>query len=92
MNRKRLRELVYQKFDGHCAYCGKKIELKDMQVDHFVPILRGWSDEYMRRRHPMLAESKTVLYDKVKLILAEAEKERNKKHNKKEITNKNRLK
>lgn len=43
MNRKRLRELVYQKFDCHCAYCGKKLELKDMQVDHFVPILRGWS-------------------------------------------------
>jgi len=42
-------------------------------------------DEYMRRRHPILAESKTVLYDKVKLILAEAEKERNKKHTKKEI-------
>jgi len=48
MNRKRLRELVYQKFDCHCAYCGKKLELKDMQVDHFVPILRGWSDEYIK--------------------------------------------
>lgn len=31
---KRIRELVYSKYDGHCAYCGKKIAMKDMQVDH----------------------------------------------------------
>lgn len=28
---------VYNKYDGHCAYCGKAIEYKDMQVDHIVP-------------------------------------------------------
>ncbi len=28
---------VYNKYNGHCAYCGKHIEYKDMQVDHFVP-------------------------------------------------------
>lgn len=26
MNRKRLRGLVYQNFDCHCAYCGKKLD------------------------------------------------------------------
>ena len=31
---KSIREQVYQKFDGHCAYCGCKLEYKDMQVDH----------------------------------------------------------
>ena len=36
---------IYNKYDGHCAYCGKKIEYKDMQVDHIKPIFRGWSDE-----------------------------------------------
>jgi 5-methylcytosine-specific restriction endonuclease McrA len=25
---------VYNKYNGHCAYCGKPIEYKDMQVDH----------------------------------------------------------
>lgn len=39
--RKRLtpkeREFVYQKYGGHCAYCGCKIEKKDMQVDHSIP-------------------------------------------------------
>ncbi len=47
--RKRLskaqRMMVYQKYDGHCAYCGKKIEYKDMQVDHiesvYTSYLRG---------------------------------------------------
>lgn len=47
MNRKRIRELVYNKYGGHCAYCGKKIDIKDMQIDHFKPILRGWSDKYI---------------------------------------------
>lgn len=32
---------VYQKFDGHCAYCGKELEYKDMQVDHIKPLQRG---------------------------------------------------
>ena len=35
------REAVYKKYDGHCAYCGRKLEYKDMQVDHFRP-LRAW--------------------------------------------------
>ena len=32
------REAVYNKYDGHCAYCGREIEYKDMQVDHFQPL------------------------------------------------------
>lgn len=40
---KRTREMVYEKYNGHCAYCGRKILLKDMQVDHFIP-KRGWSE------------------------------------------------
>ena len=40
---------VYQMYDGHCAYCGKSIGYKDMQVDHLVAKNRGcysrWSDK-----------------------------------------------
>jgi 5-methylcytosine-specific restriction endonuclease McrA len=37
------REVVYNKYQGHCAYCGKEIKFKDMQVDHFHPKhLTGW--------------------------------------------------
>lgn len=31
---KKIREQVYQKCDGHCAYCGCDLAYKDMQVDH----------------------------------------------------------
>jgi 5-methylcytosine-specific restriction endonuclease McrA len=30
------RQLVYEKYDGHCSYCGCDISLKEMQVDHVV--------------------------------------------------------
>jgi 5-methylcytosine-specific restriction endonuclease McrA len=32
---------VHEKYKGHCAYCGKPIEYKDMQVDHIRP-KREW--------------------------------------------------
>lgn len=38
---KKTREAVYAKYDGHCAYCGRPIDIRDMQVDHFRP-LRAW--------------------------------------------------
>lgn len=41
---KKIREEVYRKYDGHCAYCGREIAYKDMQVDHFLP-LRAWGIE-----------------------------------------------
>ncbi len=41
---KKVREAVYKKYDGHCAYCGREIAYKDMQVDHFLP-LRAWGIE-----------------------------------------------
>jgi len=31
------RQQVYDKYDGHCAYCGKEISIKQMQVDHYYP-------------------------------------------------------
>lgn len=37
---KKLRELIYRKYQGHCAYCGCKLEYKDMQVDHVIPKYR----------------------------------------------------
>lgn len=34
---------VYNKYNGHCAYCGCKLEYKDMQVDHLLPLY--WSEK-----------------------------------------------
>lgn len=35
--KKEIREKVWLKYDKHCAYCGKEIEYKQMQVDHIEP-------------------------------------------------------
>ena len=39
------RKAVYDKYHGRCAYCGREIELKDMQVDHYIPKARGGTDD-----------------------------------------------
>lgn len=41
---KKERELVYNKYGGRCAYCGKEIEYVDMQVDHAKSLKTGGSD------------------------------------------------
>lgn len=41
---RKTREAVYTKYDGRCAYCGRAIDIKDMQVDHFAA-KRGWAGE-----------------------------------------------
>jgi len=45
--KKELREKVYKKFNGHCAYCGQKIAYKNMQVDHKKPLCHFYSDPYL---------------------------------------------
>ena len=32
------RQSIYNKYNGHCAYCGKSIEICKMQVDHLIPM------------------------------------------------------
>lgn len=50
MNRKRKtlnknqRMEVYNKCNGHCAYCGCELEYKDMQVDHVKAFRHGGED------------------------------------------------
>ena len=34
---KETRQKVYEKYHGHCAYCGKEITIGEMQVDHAIP-------------------------------------------------------
>ena len=40
------REAVYYKYDGHCAYCGKKLTTKEFQVDHLIPVQRERFGKY----------------------------------------------
>jgi hypothetical protein len=34
---KKIRQQIYDKYNGHCAYCGNPIQYKDMQIDHVIP-------------------------------------------------------
>ena len=47
MNKKE-RELVYNKCNGRCAYCGCELQ-KGWHVDHINPIRRNESDENIER-------------------------------------------
>jgi len=31
------RRFIYDKYGGRCAYCGREIQFKEMQVDHMEP-------------------------------------------------------
>lgn len=33
------RQAIFQKYHGHCAYCGRPLKMKAMTVDHLVPNL-----------------------------------------------------
>lgn len=35
---KKVRQQVYEKCNGHCAYCGCELDIKDMQVDHLESV------------------------------------------------------
>lgn len=43
---KKIRMEVYNKYNGHCAYCGKVIDYKDMQLDHCIPKQREKFKKY----------------------------------------------
>ncbi len=40
------RQKIFNKYGGHCAYCGRKITIKSFQVDHIWPKqLSHWKKE-----------------------------------------------
>ena len=43
---KKTRQRVLDKYDGHCAYCGKELDLKTLRVDHLHPHYRGGEDNF----------------------------------------------
>jgi 5-methylcytosine-specific restriction endonuclease McrA len=45
---KRLRDIVFNKYNGHCAYCGVKLK-PYFHIDHINPIYRGWSNNELEK-------------------------------------------
>lgn len=50
---KKQRQVVYDKYEGHCAYCGEEIALKYMQIDHIIPQL-NWNVIFKNKVHGAL--------------------------------------
>lgn len=38
------RKQIYDKYNGHCAYCGTEITFRGMQADHIYPLRLGGAD------------------------------------------------
>jgi len=38
--KKENRKLIFDKYNGHCAYCGAVLEFKNLQIDHKEPLRR----------------------------------------------------
>ena len=47
---KDMRTRVYEMYGGHCAYCGREIDIKEMQVDHVQSVKLGGADEIANYR------------------------------------------
>ena len=47
---KEMRAQVYAMCGGHCAYCGKEIDISEMQVDHVQAVYLGGEDEMANYR------------------------------------------
>lgn len=43
--KRNIREIVYSKFNGRCAYCGTHLTFEEMKIDHFVPKKSGGSED-----------------------------------------------
>ena len=43
------RQEIYNKCNGHCAYCGKEITIKQMQVDHIEPHWHTMTEQEAQR-------------------------------------------
>lgn len=42
---KKIRQLVLEKYDCHCAYCGKILDIKTLRIDHLEPFRNGGDDD-----------------------------------------------
>lgn len=40
-----VRKMIYNKADGRCVLCGRKILFKDMTLDHIIPLAMNGPDE-----------------------------------------------
>jgi 5-methylcytosine-specific restriction endonuclease McrA len=42
------RKLIFNKYKGHCAYCGCEIFINKFHIDHKMPLRRGTNDSELK--------------------------------------------
>lgn len=57
------RLLTYQKFNGHCAYCGCEIKYEEMEVDHFVSHMSNMGEDNIDNYMPACHDCNHVKVD-----------------------------
>lgn len=59
---KKKREAVYAKYDGHCAYCGRAIDIKDMRIVQVTKVDNVASqDELQTIANRLMSESQQTV-------------------------------
>lgn len=51
----KVRKMIYDKADGRCALCGRKITLSEMTIDHIVPLDKNGEDSINNLQSACLA-------------------------------------
>jgi 5-methylcytosine-specific restriction endonuclease McrA len=49
--KKAARMEIYNKYNGHCAYCGKSLDYKDMQIDHVKPVSSAKKYDWFEQKY-----------------------------------------
>ena len=45
-----MRQQIYEAYGGHCAYCGREIDIAEMQVDHVKAVYLGGKNDITNYR------------------------------------------
>ncbi len=64
------RQQVYDKCDGHCAYCGVEITLKQMQVDHIQPHWHTFTEQDKFKHSKRLLKDENAINKQLKIARA----------------------
>jgi 5-methylcytosine-specific restriction endonuclease McrA len=63
IDNKETRILVFKKYNGHCSYCGCKLNNDNFTIDHIDPRMRGFSDEELLRYGRIRGKDKIYNYN-----------------------------
>lgn len=44
---KKTRNIIYNKYNGRCAYCGCKLDFENFSIDHIIPKWRKNDDDFL---------------------------------------------